>query len=210
MADMLVVVAGNSAFNIDTAGRNLAFRVLKVVQVKGLGVAECVHEYHAAGLALAEEFVNSHCKFGAICKVVGDRVLAADVVADFNRTGLHLQTDLLEFFLENIVEQHSLADFAQLRMSVFVISHGNACVLDLLGIEVMENAFRNHHGAVGNAQKLALDYGGKGELHDLVQGNASLVEHLGDDCHRAVGCLADTECEVSCAASHCAYKQPVA
>ena len=74
----------------------------------------------------------------------------------------------------------------------------------------MEDAFCNYHGSVVYAQELSLDDGGKGEVHYLVQADGGLVEHLGNDGHGAMGCLADAECEMAGAAAHCAYDEPVA
>ena len=57
---------------------------------------------------------------------------------------------------------------------------------------------------------LALDDGGKGQLHNLVQGDGGLVEHLRDDGHGAVRGLADTQGQVTGAAAHGADDEPVA
>ena len=74
----------------------------------------------------------------------------------------------------------------------------------------MEYAFCDHYGAVGDTENLALDDGGDCKLDYLVEGYAGLVEHLGDDGHRAVGCLAYTQGKVACTAAHCTDEQPVA
>ena len=62
----------------------------------------------------------------------------------------------------------------------------------------MENTLGNHYRAIMNAHDLTLDDGGNGQFDYLVQIDGSLVEHLGDDGHRAVCSLTDTEGEVTC------------
>ena len=67
-----------------------------------------VYIYHATGFSLLVEFINAHCKLCAVGKIEGDRILAANIVANLYRTGLNLKADLLEFLLEKVVEKHCL------------------------------------------------------------------------------------------------------
>ena len=210
MTDVVEVVLGGAAFDGHAARRNLSFGVLEILQVQRMGGAEGVHVHHAASFTLGEELVGSHGQLGAIGEVVGDGVLAADIVAYLYRTGLDLEAHLLELFLEDVIEKDCLGNLAQLGVAVLVVGHGNAGILDFLGIQIMENAFCHHHGSVADTQELALENGGKRQFHNLVQGNLRLVEHLGNDGHGAMGGLTDTQGQVTGAASHSADDEPVA
>ena len=52
MADVSVVVAGDSTFDVHAARRNLAFLVLEILQVKRLCVAVLIDIDHTSGLTL--------------------------------------------------------------------------------------------------------------------------------------------------------------
>ena len=53
-------------------------------------------------------------------------------------------------------------------MSVLVVGHMHSGSLDVLGGKVVEHTFSHNYGTVVNAEQLALDDGGEGELDDLV------------------------------------------
>lgn len=106
---VIVVVLGCTGVDVNDARRNLScLRVLQVCKIERRNVAVCVNIDHASCLAFAEELVNTHCKLCAICKVISDRVLAADVISDFYRTALHLKSEILELLLEKVIEEDSL------------------------------------------------------------------------------------------------------
>ena len=65
-----------------------------------------VYVNHAAGLTLGEELISTHCKLCAVGKVISDRSLAANIVADLYRTGLDLEADLLELLLQEVIEEN--------------------------------------------------------------------------------------------------------
>lgn len=95
--------------DVDQTRRNLARRrVLQVLQVERRDIALRVDVDHAAGLALGEELVDADAQLRAVGQVVGDRGLAADLVAQLDRTALDLQTELLELLLDHLVEDVGL------------------------------------------------------------------------------------------------------
>ena len=118
MADVLVVVAGYTAIDVHAARRNLTLGVLEVFQIERGRVAVHIHIDHAARLALGVKLIDTHRKLGAVGKVIGNGILAADVVTDLHRTSLHLDSELLEFLVQDLVEKDGLADLAELGMAV--------------------------------------------------------------------------------------------
>ena len=94
-------------------------------------------------------------------------------------------------------------------MSVLVVGEVHAALADLLIRQRVEHAFGDDGGAVVHAHDLALDDRRDHEVDDLLDGDFGLVEHLGDDDHRVVAGLADTECEVSGRAAHGCEHEPV-
>ena len=95
-------------------------------------------------------------------------------------------------------------------MSVLVIGEVNAALLDLLVAQGVEHALRNHGGTVVHAHQLALDDRRNDQVDDLVDRDLGLVEHLGDDDHRVVAGLADTEGQVTGRTAHGSQHEPVA
>ena len=113
------------------------------------------------------------------------------------------------FFFDHLVEDVCLRHLAQLGMSVLVVGEVHAALADLLIRQRVEHAFGDDGGAVVHAHDLALDDRRDHEVDDLLDGDFGLVEHLGDDDHRVVAGLADTECEVSGRAAHGCEHEPV-
>ncbi len=161
MGDVLVVVLRRAGIDVHHARRNLAgLWVLKVLQIERRHIAVGVDIDHAAGLALAEELVDSHCELGAVGKVVCHRILAADIIADLHRTGLHTQLDVLQLFLKQVVEQHSLGDLAELRVAVIVVGEMDACIGSFLGNAcIVEKSLGGHYSTVVDAHDFPLDNG---------------------------------------------------
>ena len=58
MADVSVVIAGNTAIDVHPARRNLAFIILEILEVKGLRIAVDVNVNHATGLSLGVKLIN--------------------------------------------------------------------------------------------------------------------------------------------------------
>ena len=197
--------------DVHQTGRYLARRrILQVFQVERVDVAFRIHVDHASGLALGKEFVYADTQFRAVRQVVCDRGLAADLVTQLHGAALDLEADLLELFLDHLVEDVRLRYLAQLGMPVLVIGEMDAALADLLVAQCVEYAFRDDGGAVVHAHDLTLDDRRDDEVHDLFDRDFRLVEHLGDDDHRVVAGLADAECQVAGAAAHGSQYEPVA
>ena len=96
-------------------------------------------------------------------------------------------------------------------MSVVVISEVDTCVNGFLSHTcIVEKTFSCYDGTVVHSHNLPLEDGGDGQADNLVESHLGLVEHLRNDGHRAVGRLANTECQRTAGASHCADYKPVA
>ena len=65
--------------------------------------AKGIHVNHAAGLSLGKKLVCAHGQLCAVGEVVGDGILAADVVANLHGTGLNLKADFLELLLKAVL-----------------------------------------------------------------------------------------------------------
>ena len=155
MADVAEVIAADTVFNLYAAGRNLSFFILEVLEIQRVGVSARIYIYHAAGLSAGIQVIYAHGKFRAVRKVVGDRILAAYIVADFHRTGLYLKAKLFELLVKDVIEKDSLGDLAKFRVAVLIVSHVNACVLDFLRVKVMEDTFCDDDGTVVDSKNLA-------------------------------------------------------
>ena len=158
MRYVLKVVLRGSGVDINDSRRNLAsFRVLKVNKIERRNISECVDIDHAPGLALAEELVNSHCELGAVGKVVSHRILAADIVANLHRTALHFHSEFLELFLKKVVEKNCLRDFAELRVTVLVISEVNSGFCSLFcDLIIVEKTLSCDDGTVVDSEEFSL------------------------------------------------------
>ena len=96
-------------------------------------------------------------------------------------------------------------------MSVLIVSEMNTCVSSLLGNAfIVEETLGSYDGTVVDAHDLPLQNSGNGELDDGVKSHRSLVEHLRDDGHRAMGGLAYSQREGTAGASHSGNDKPVA
>ena len=164
---------------------------------------------HAAGAPLVEKGVDAHAHEGAVGEVEGYRGMAADFVADFNRTALHFETESFDFALEEVVEDVSLGDLAKFGMAVVVVAEMDAGVFDFLIGEAVEDTFGNHGCAIVDAHDFAFDDAAYNEVDNLVDGDFGLVEEFGDDDHGIVACTGDAEGEMACGTTHGRDDEPV-
>ncbi len=95
-------------------------------------------------------------------------------------------------------------------MSVLVVGEVDAALADFLVAQCVEHAFRDNCGAVVHAHDFTLDNRRNHEVHDFFDRDFRFVEHLGNDDHRVVAGLADTESQVAGAAAHGSQHEPVA
>ena len=194
---MAVVVLSSTAFDIDSSRRNLSVRPLEFFEIERMGLTSSINIYHASGLSLDEELICAHRKFRAVGKVISDRILAANVVTDLDRTGRDLHAVLLEFPVEDVVEKDGLGNLAKFGMAMLVISKADSGILDFFGIQIMAYAFSYYDSALRDTEELAFDDCRKGKADKLIESNRRLVEHLGNNGHRAVSGLADTKGEMA-------------
>ena len=160
MCDILVVILGGTAVDVNYARRNLSgLRVLKIGKIKRRDIAVGVNVYHTACLAFAEELVNAHCEFSAVSQVVSDRILATHVISDFERTALDFQAESLELLVKKVVEKHCLGEFAEFRVTVVIVGEMYSGILELLDVKVVEETFGSNDAAVFDAHNLPLDDG---------------------------------------------------
>ena len=95
-------------------------------------------------------------------------------------------------------------------MPVLVVGEVHARVMNLLVGHEMEHALAHACHTIVDAKHLTFDHRADDELQDLVECHLCLVEHLRDDDHRVMACIAHSECEVTCLTAHCRHHKPVA
>lgn len=197
--------------DVHHAGQDLARRgVLQVFQVEGFDVAAAVHIDHAARLAFAEELVNADTQLRAVRQVVCHRRLPPDFVTQLHGAGLYVEFQLREPLVEQHAEETGFRHFAQFGMTVRVVGEVNTARGEFRLAQFVEHAFGYDRRAVVHADDPALDDGRNHQTDDLVDGDRRFVEHFGNDDHRVVARLADTEGQVSGTAAHRRHDEPVA
>ena len=95
-------------------------------------------------------------------------------------------------------------------MTVRVVGEVNTARGEFRLAQFVEHAFGYDRRAVVHADDPALDDGRNHQTDDLVDGDRRFVEHFGNDDHRVVARLADTEGQVSGTAAHRRHDEPVA
>ena len=175
--DVVVVVLRCTGIDVNDARRDLpSLRILKISQVQRRHIAVGIHVHHTSCLAFAEELVDSHRKLSAVCKIVCHRILAANIISDLDRTGLHLHSEILEFLLEQIIEKDSLRDLAEFRVAVLIISEMYSCISSLLRhLVIVEKAF-GRKGSPWEALRFTLPDG----LEVIVTGQIDRVDSMRD------------------------------
>ncbi len=100
-------------------------------------------------------------------------------------------------------------DLSQLGMTVFVVSEMNTALANLFVGKRMKYALGNDSSTVIHPHDFTLHDGRYNQFHDFIDRDFGFVEHLGNDNHRVVASLSDTERQVSRTAAHRSQHKPV-
>ena len=133
-----------------------------------------------------------------------------DAVTDLDGTALHVDAQGLQALLQQQIEDMCLTHVAQLGMAMFVVGEGHTRLLDFLIAHEVEHTLADDDNAVVDTQEFAFHYRADYQLDNGIEGHFRVVEHLGDDHHRAVASRRHAEGKVTRLTTHGRHHKPVA